>query len=257
MNYNNNGNNPAIGAINVAAGTLQVDSGNVTATLTNPLGNGNTITLGSVGSATLGLWGNAGSGTYNNPIVIAPGAGASNGTVTINDISGPQTLSGAISFPTSGTNTLDLVNSNNNGGLLLFSGGIAGTGNVLLQLTGGTTSTSSIQSTTNAINNIGTVSNTSTTTSATNGGIIISGGLGANVTGLIQNSAVVPMTVNTVASPSFAGSTSVLAGTLNVNFAAHWGTRRSRSVAARSPRASPMPSTERPRVLRCWAAPRI
>lgn len=225
FNYNQNGNSPAIGAINVEAGTLQVDSGNSSVVLVNPFGSANTITLGSVGAATLGLWngGNGTSATYNNPIVIGSGAGASNAAVTINEIAGGSTFSAAVTLPSSGTNTLNLINSNNSGGVLLFTGGVTGTGNLVLQLTGTSANTSSIQFTTTAVNNAGTITNSSTTTSTTTGGIVIGSGLGANVTGLTQNSAAVPMTINTTAGTNFTGSTNVLNGTLTLSIAGALG----------------------------------
>ncbi|GEM_PF-3769849 len=162
------GSNSFSGGLTIKAGTLLVS---VSAT-PNALGaNGNIVTIGDTSgtsSATLTL----ASTTYPQPFATASGT---SGVLTINATGNAVFLSGAVTL----NNNLTI--SSANGGGLIISGGITGTGNVVTSTTG----TGTISITTTSINNIGTITNSGSGTGATG----ISAVIGLNVTGVIQNSA--------------------------------------------------------------------
>lgn len=179
--------NSATSQLNLSNGTnaftaLTIKSGSVqgaqnTAGQTTSLGTG-TVTLGdSTGSASATLIAQGTQANYANPIIL----GLTSGTLTIRSV-----------------NTGTIVN---------FTGGITGTNNVTIAT--GATGTAGMNFSTNPINNTGTI--THATTVAT-GALTISGGIGSNVTGVIQNSASAQF--NLSGTNTYNGATSINAGTL-------------------------------------------
>jgi len=144
----------AFGALFVKAGTVQI-SQNTVGQLS--AGGAGTITLGdSTGSANATLQLQGTQATFSNPIVL----GSTTGLLT--------------------------VQLQNTGTSATFSGGITGNNSVTLSAAGTGTGTASLSITTNDVNNVGTITNA---TVGGTGAVNISAVIGANVTGVIQNSA--------------------------------------------------------------------
>ncbi len=159
-----------VSAANTFTSGLTIRSGTVTGTVTNAFGaNTSTITIGHTsGSADATLLVNATGLTFVNPIVLATG---NSGTLTIGN-------SGTAISTT-------------------FTGGVTGTNNFTAN-ENGTTGTITFSSST--INNSGTMTNVG----AGSGTTTISGGVGSNVTGVIQNSTTAALAIP---SPSGSGCT--------------------------------------------------
>ncbi|HNX68287.1 MAG TPA: autotransporter domain-containing protein [Candidatus Omnitrophota bacterium] len=168
------GNNTYGGGTTIKAGTL---SGTTNAAA---FGTG-TITVGDSAGANNATLNGGLAGTFANAISIA---GGNTGTATITS-SAASIFSGAV-----GLNTHALTLSTA-GSTLELTGGITGAGNLTLDATAGNAITLSGTS----VNNTGTITN-SGAGNATN---IISGGVGANVTGITQNSTTSGLTVQTTA----------------------------------------------------------
>jgi autotransporter-associated beta strand protein len=151
---------------------VKILSGTVSGTTSAAaLGTG-TITIGDTsGSANATLSGGF-VGTFTNPISIASG---NTGTATIT-ATAASIFSGAVTL-----NSHNLTVGGNAGNNLTLTGGIGGTGNVAFNATGAGTITVSGTS----VNNTGLVTNSGSGSAA----VTISTPLGANVTGVVQNSA--------------------------------------------------------------------
>ena len=95
--------------------------------------------------------------------------------------SGPVTLA----------NNINLVSNNSGGSTLILSGNVTGDGNIVMQSNAAVTSKTSQVELTGSVNNVGTITNSGTGSFTTGGNItsVISGVIGANVTGVIENSA--------------------------------------------------------------------
>lgn len=111
-------------------------------------------------------------------------------------VSGAQTLASAATIQTAGT------------GVLSLTGGITGAFDLTLQ--NHSTTAAGITIATGSLNPGGTVTHSGTGT----GGSVISAVIGANVTGIVQNSATSALTLSGLNS-AFAGGVSILTGTVN------------------------------------------
>ena len=212
-------------AISGAGGFMQAGAGTTTLNAANTFGGGVTIKNGTLesktttttlgtGTVTMGGTGSTGA-TYltgqnnSNAFVInAPDSG----TVAIgaNGAGSGFTMSGGISLI--GNLTLQTYNNTISGTIKAgsnFTGGITGTGNVLLNNYGLAANTLAI--TTSAINNVGSLTLQGTAT----GDTTISANIGSNVTSVTQNSATSRLILS--GTNTYTGATTVSAGTLAVN----------------------------------------
>ena len=98
----------------------------------------------------------------------------------------------------------------------ILTGGVTGTGNLLLNNQSTTTGKVTLSGA-NPINNAGTITSQGVGTTAN----VISAVIGANVTGVIQNSATTPL--NLTAVNLYAGNTTISAGTLQISSAGQLG----------------------------------
>ena len=212
-------------AISGAGGFMQAGAGTTTLNAANTFGGGVTIKNGTLesktttttlgtGTVTMGGTGSTGS-TYltgqnnSNAFVInAPDSG----TVAIgaNGAGSAFTLSGGITL--NGNLTIQTYNNIINGTTKAqsgFTGGITGTGNVILNNNGLAANT--ITMSTSAINHTGSLTLQGTAT----GNTTISANIGSNVTGVTQNSATSRLVLS--GTNTYTGATTVSAGTLAVN----------------------------------------
>ena len=194
------------------SGTLQDLNGLVNANgsyFTNSTGAG-TVTLGTAGAAnTTGIFFSVFGRNFNNPIVTQ-GTG---GTNTIQVGGGGQgfTLTGGATLG----NNLTL-RSYSGTDTLTESGNITGTGNLVTNVnttsidgsTGG--GSGGVITLSGGVNNTGTITNNGNGTSQ----VTISGNIGTNVTGVIENSATSALYLSGV--NTYTSNTSVLAGTLDL-----------------------------------------
>ena len=165
------GANTFTSGLTVKAGSV---SGGTSATV---FGNGS-ITIGDssgVVAASIEIRSNL---TYTNTISTGVGGVASITFGNYCELSGPITLN---------SNNLTI---NGNIGVAQLSGGITGTGNVMLNVGTGTAATLILK--TSSINNVGTITNSGTGTGTTT----ISSVIGTNVTGVIQNSSTSQLTLS-------------------------------------------------------------
>lgn len=201
------GANTFTGGVTIQAGTLNANG----PTFSDTLG-GVAVTLGdnSVnGNAALML---DGFNTYPENITVAASAAGGTRTITANGSNNAGQV-----VKTTGAWTLgsDLTVNVTNNSPLRFQGSIGGTGNLTFNAQG--TGPADLRG---PINNVGTVANAGTGT----GGLIFNatgpGTLGANVTGLVQNSSTGNTTIGS-ANPNFGGAVAVnLGGLILTNAAA-------------------------------------
>ncbi|QYM79172.1 autotransporter-associated beta strand repeat-containing protein [Horticoccus luteus] len=176
---------------NTFSGGVTIKSGTASGTVAAAFGTG-AITLGNTsGSADATLNGGV-AGTVTNPINVAAG---SSGTLSISNTAS-VTFSGAITL----NNHLTFASGANRS--LTLSGGITGTGNLIVN--GGGTSSSNTFSV-NPVNNVGTITNQGTNTGTTT----ISGGVGSNVTAITENSSTSAVTISTNALNVNSGGTTL------------------------------------------------
>ncbi|MBU3577884.1 autotransporter-associated beta strand repeat-containing protein, partial [Polynucleobacter sp. UK-Kesae-W10] len=149
-----------------------VSGGSMTFT-TNPINISGTITN------TTAAWG-------ATPVSITAAIG-SNVTGIIQNGGAPLAISGALNINSGGTTITDTS------GTVTISGGVTGTGNLVLN--NNTTTNNALTISTASVNNVGTITNSGTGTGAT----LISGGVGSNVTRIIQNSATSALSIATTA----------------------------------------------------------
>ena len=185
--------------ININQGTVSIVLANNA--ISNPLGTGLiTITPG----ATLTFAQNGQNGnTYANAITIANATG----NAIIKSTSGAVPFAGAVTFaPGANTPTLRIDNSNGTAGLMTFSGGFSGVGNIAFNGTGTNGSTITLSGA--SVNNTGTITNIGTGSGST---ATISAVIGANVTSIAQQGAS-PFTISSLFTPTAATNTLVSTG---------------------------------------------
>ena len=176
----------------------------------NPLGN-NKVTIGDVGNtgaaAELLYIGDGANHSFSNLIDVR-----GNGTATIRALGYNPTFSGAINLG----NNLNVISNNNFGSNIGISGGVTGTGNLVIQSNAANGTTDSFITFSGAtVNMTGTITNSGTTTSATDSHTTISAVIGTNVTGITQNSTNSQLFLT--ANNTFIGNITVTAGTLNAS----------------------------------------
>lgn len=181
-----------LSGVNTFTGNLSILSGTVIGTTSASAFGAGTIIIGdTAGSANATLNGGF-AGTFTRPITVASG---NTGTATITS-SAAAIFSGAVTLSSHGL-SLSPAASNLN-----LTGGITGTGNLTLNATGA----GIITIATASVNMTGTITNSGAGT-ATN---IISGGVGANVTSINQNSATSALTIQTTALTVNASGTTLI-----------------------------------------------
>ncbi len=185
------------GGVTIRNGTLQSTTTNTT------LGSG-AVTMGGSGSG--GATYITGRSNSNAFIIDAPDSGSvvigANGAGSGFTLGGPITLIGDLTFQTSpntGTGTPSSAS---------ISGGITGTGNLLLNNFGSRANFININTT--AVNHNGAI----TLQGEGTGNVSISASIGPNVTGIIQNSATSLLILG--GANSFSGNTTVNTGTLRI-----------------------------------------
>jgi autotransporter-associated beta strand protein len=193
------GANTFNGGVTIKNGTLE------SKTTTTTLGTG-TVTMGGTGST--GATYLTGQNNSNAFVINAPDGG----TVAIgaNGAGSAFTLSGGITL--NGNLTLQTFNNVISGSIHAqsgFTGGITGTGNVVLNNNGLAANT--ITMSTSAINHTGSL----TLQGAATGDTTISANIGSNVTGVTQNSATSRLVLS--GTNTYTGATNVNAGVLAVN----------------------------------------
>lgn len=220
-----------LGASSSFNGTITVKAGNfeVGATGANGIGLGTAaFTLGDTsGSSDATIFFKSGNGSgYAAPINVASGSSGIKsifGAVTSGNNS--YFLNSAITLGASSSATADVTIGNSTGSTSTYNvqGGITGFGNVTVK----TTSSGKTRFATTSINNTGTLTNVGTGTGVAQ----IDAVVGANVTGIVQNSTTSAMNLGT-ANTSFAGSVTVTAGTLNLGNASALNANNVVSVAS-------------------------
>ena len=187
---------------------LTIRNGTVNATTSsNALGSG-TVTMGGAGStgATLTI----GRSFANNFTINAPDSGSV--VIAANGAGSGYTLAGGITLNTNltlQTNDNVIAGATKAGGII--TGGITGTGNVVLNNIGLAANTFNF--TTSAINHTGSL----TLQGSATGDTTIDSVIGANVTSVTQNSATSRMVLSGGTTHAYTGATNVTAGTLVVN----------------------------------------
>jgi autotransporter-associated beta strand protein len=182
----------------IKAGTARLQ------TSTNAGGAG-TITIGDTSgsaSATL-VGGNLAAITFANPITVTSGSSGTLSIVSSGDFNGNHTFSGLIAL----NNNLTLTTPSSGASALELSGGVVGTGNIILNDLSGR----GILLSNTSINNIGTITNSSTGAGTTT----ISAVIGSNVTGIIQNSSTSKLLLS--GNNSNTGSVTITSGTLELS----------------------------------------
>ncbi|MFM2170749.1 MAG: hypothetical protein RI957_978 [Verrucomicrobiota bacterium] len=187
------------GGVSIKNGTLE------SRTTTTTLGTG-AVTMGGIGSS--GATYLTGQNNSNAFVINAPDSG----TVAIgaNGAGSGFTLSGGITL--NGNLTIQTYNNNINGSIKVqsgFTGGITGTGNLVLNNLG--LAANSITMSGSAINHTGSITLQGTAT----GDTTISASIGSNVSGVTQNSATSRLVLS--GSNTYTGATNVNAGILAVN----------------------------------------
>jgi autotransporter-associated beta strand protein len=187
---------------------LTIRNGTLNAiTSSNALGAG-TVSMGGAGSTGASL--TIGRSFANNITINAPDSGSV--VIGANGAGSGYTLTGGIAL--NGNLTLQTNNNVINGATKaggIITGGITGTGNVVLDNIGLAANT--LAFTTSAINHTGSLTLQGSATGDTTIGSVI----GANVTSVTQNSATSRMVLSAGTTHSYTGATNVTAGTLVVN----------------------------------------
>jgi fibronectin-binding autotransporter adhesin len=187
---------------------LTIRNGTVNATTSsNALGSG-TVTMGGAGSTGASL--TIGRSFANNITINAPDSGSV--VIAANGAGSGYTLAGGITLNTNltlQTNDNVIAGATKAGGII--TGGITGTGNVVLNNIGLAANTFNF--TTSAINHTGSLTLQGSATGDTTIGSVI----GANVTSVTQNSATSRMVLSGGTTHAYTGATNVTAGTLVVN----------------------------------------
>jgi len=196
------------GTITVKAGGFEVG-----ATGANGIGLGTAaFTLGDTsGSSDAFIIFKSGNGSgYSAPITVASGSTGTKSIIgSVTSGNNTYSFSGAIALGADSSHTADVSIGNSTGSTSTYNvtGGFTGFGNVTVKTTG----TGRTRLATASINNTGTLTNAGTGTGVAQ----IDAVVGANVTGVVQNSSTSQMNLN-AANTSFAGNVTVSAGTLGV-----------------------------------------
>jgi autotransporter-associated beta strand protein len=185
---------------NTFTGGLTIKAGTVLGTTSsNAFGaNSSVITIGDTSgsaNASLGGWNGL---TFANPITVASGSSGNLSIISYNNI-----FTGAITL----ANNLTLYSIDNGTRSLDLTGGITGTGNLIISNSGSGLFTLSGTS----VNNTGTITNSGSGTGTTT----ISAVIGTNVTGVIQNSSTSALKLS--GNNSTVGDIDIQAGTLNLD----------------------------------------
>ena len=204
------------GIVKTGAGTLTLSGNNTFNGLTIKEGTVNFTTVNNAlgsGSVTLGGAGSTGATllagrTFSNPITVnAPDSGSNvigaNGAGSGFTVSGGIVLNGNLNIRTNNN-----VISGSTKATANVTGGITGTGNVLLNNLG--LAANVINITTSAVNHVGSLTLQGTATGDTTIGAVI----GTNVTSVTQNSATSALVLNGV--NTYAGPTNINAGSLRL-----------------------------------------
>jgi autotransporter-associated beta strand protein len=193
------GANTFDGGVSIRNGTLE------SRTTTTTLGTG-TVTMG--GSGSTGATFITGQNNANPFVINAPTSG--NNVIGANGAGSGFTMSGGITL--NGNLTLQTFNNTISGATkasTTLTGGVSGTGNLLLNNLGLAANTISITPT--AINHTGSITLQGTATGTTT----ISAGIGSNVTGVTQNSATSLMILS--GASTYPGNLTVNAGTVRIS----------------------------------------
>jgi autotransporter-associated beta strand protein len=156
----------------------------------------------------------------NQPITFSGGIGSNVTGIIQNSIKSPTIVSGLLNVASGGTT---LTNTSGTKALTI-SGGVAGTGNLILNNNSATDG--GITLTTANVTNAGTITNSGTGT----GAVSIDAVIGSSVTGVVQNSGTSQLTLN--AANTYAGPTTISAGTLKLGAAGSIAASPTISVAA-------------------------
>jgi len=171
-----------INSLKITSGIAQLGNNSNNATLAA----GATITLGDTSgsaAATLQLQGSTANFAASNGIVL----GGSTGVMTIRGVNGGATSN------------------------IFFNGGVTGTGNIVIQAGASGSSSTPFAFSTNALNNVGTITNLG---NGSTGSMTINSQIGANVTGVIQNSSTSRLILN--GTNLYTGPTTITAGILQL-----------------------------------------
>lgn len=209
---------------NASGTTLTNSAGTKLLTVSGGVGGSGSLTLknNSATAAGVTLSGTAvnpsgtitNSGTGSGSASITAGVGSNVPAITEASTTSALNLSGALTVNSGGTT---LTNGNASGSALFtVSGGVGGTGNLLLRnnsaIVGGVTLSGT------SVNPTGTVTNAGTGS----GGVTVSAVVGANVSGITQNSATSALTLS--GNNTFTGATTISAGLLSAGHAGALGT---------------------------------
>ena len=193
------GANTFVGGVTIKNGTLE------SKTTTTTLG-ANTVTMGGAGST--GASYITGQNNSNPFVINTPDSGSvvigANGAGSGFVMSGQVTLNGNLTLQTF-NNTI----SGTTKAVAVFTGGITGTGNLLLDNLGLAANTTSI--TTAAVNHTGSI----TVQGSATGDTLISASIGSNVTGITQNSATSRLDLS--GANTYAGNLTVNAGIVRIS----------------------------------------
>ena len=193
------GANTFVGGVTIKNGTLE------SKTTTTTLG-ANTVTMGGAGST--GASYVTGQNNSNPFVINTPDSGSvvigANGAGSGFVMSGQVTLNGNLTLQTF-NNTI----SGTTKAVAVFTGGITGTGNLLLDNLGLAVNTISI--TTAAVNHSGSITVQGSATGVT----LISASIGSNVTGITQNSATSRLDLS--GANTYAGNLTVNAGIVRIS----------------------------------------
>lgn len=216
-----NGTGNTLGIVKQDAGNWQLNGANTfTGGLVIKQGGiliGNSSGLGGTGTGAVTLGDNAtgqdalldlgSSVTAPNPLTVASGSGVRR--LTYNGGSGNSTYSGTISL------NHDLIVQSitgNSARTFAVSGGISGTGSLIVSNVG--VAAANTVTFSGSITNIGGITNVSVL-----GDVVISGAIGTNVTGVVQDSATSALNINGAAN-TYTANTTISAGTLKLGASA-------------------------------------
>ncbi len=193
------------GGLTIKAGMVQIS----TTTAVNAMGSG-TVTIGDAANtgaaAELRFDGGGAFPTYTNAISVT-----GNGAATLSAVNFAPTFNGAITL----SNSLSVVSNNVNGSNISFTGGITGTGNLVIQSNAANLSPANSQITFSGttLNFTGSITNSGTTSNTTaNSNTTISAVIGSSVTSVTQNSANSSLILSSA--NTYSGTTTIKAGTL-------------------------------------------
>jgi autotransporter-associated beta strand protein len=193
------GANTFVGGVTIKNGTLE------SRTTTTTLGT-NTVTMGGAGST--GASYVTGQNNSNPFVINTPDSGlvviGANGAGSGFTMSGQVTLNGNLTLQ-----TFDNTISGTTKAVTVFTGGITGTGNLLLNNLGLAANTISI--TTATVNHSGSITVQGSATGVT----LISASIGSNVTGITQNSATSRLDLS--GANTYAGNLTVNAGIVRIS----------------------------------------